>query len=44
MCELAEADTAEIEISHIASFARTQLTASYDAASILRGTRSAYCD
>ncbi len=31
MCELAEADTADIKISHVSSLAATQLTASYDA-------------
>jgi hypothetical protein len=35
MCKLTEANTTDIEISHIASLTRTELTASYDATSIL---------
>jgi hypothetical protein len=44
MCELAEADTADIKISHISSLTAAQLTASYDAASILRFALSAHPD
>ena len=35
VCELTEADAADIKIAHIPTLAATQLTASYDAASKL---------
>jgi hypothetical protein len=42
--QLTEADTTNVEITHVSVFAATELAASYDARSILRGARSAHLD
>ena len=42
--QFTEADTTNVEISHVSVLAATQLAASYDARSILRSTLGAYYD
>jgi hypothetical protein len=44
MSQFAEANTTDIKISHISSLTATELTASYDAASILRFALCAHLD